>query len=113
MAKIVITKSLFKQLRKSFTDSEVGKVIDLIESLESQPKKGKALSQVGGIVIKELKYGKHRFYFITDGHMLKFATEDELAQLIIKFVRVSDKKYQQKIINEIKDVLTSFGFEGF
>ncbi len=56
---------------------------------------------------------KFRFYYITDGHILKFASEDELAYLIIKFVRLSEKKDQQKIIDEIKNVLGSMGFEGF
>ena len=86
---------------------------DLMESLEENPKKGKPVGQVGGIVIKELKYGKFRFYFITDGFKLKFLEIQELNELLIKFVRMSDKKTQQKTIEEIKIVLKNFGKEGF
>ena len=84
-----------------------------MKSLESVPKKGKAVGHVQEIVIKELKYGKFRFYFITDGHQLKFGTVDELAGLLIKFVRMSEKKNQQKVINNVKSVLKSMGFESF
>ena len=76
-----------------------------------RPTKGKSISSVGGILIKELKYKKFRFYFLTDGQILKFGTEDELASLLIKFVRMSEKKDQQKIIDKIKEVLLSMGFE--
>ena len=82
-----------------------------MKSLESSPHKGKALGSVAGIAIKEIKYGKFRFYFITDGHVLKFGTEDELASLLIKFVKMSEKKDQQKVIAQIRHALISFGFE--
>ncbi len=112
MPKVVISEQLFKQLEKKFSKAEANKVVDLMESLEDHPYKGKELAHVGNVVIKEIKYKKFRFYCIADGHMLKFGTEEELAHLLIKFVRMSEKKDQQKIISEIKDVLTSFGFEG-
>ncbi len=113
MAKVIITKSLLKRLKKSFSQKELKDIFGLFESVGKQPKKGKSLAHVGGILIKELKYGKYRFYFITDGFTLKFASEDELSSLIIKFVKMSDKKDQQKVIEEVKNILTSFGFEGF
>ena len=112
MAKVKITNSLFNEIEKKFK-GEAQRIIDLMESLGDNPKKGKPLGQVEGIVIKELKYGKFRFYFITDGYILKFGTESELATLLIKFIRMSDKKSQQKTINEIKNILKSLGFEGF
>ncbi len=81
--------------------------------MKDNPRKGKNLANVGGILIKEVKYEKFRFYCITDGYILKFGSEEELASLLIKFVRMSEKKNQQKVINEIKKVLQSMGFEGF
>jgi len=112
MPKVIISNLLREEILKRFkTESE--KIFLQMKSLEASPHKGKALSHVEGIVIKELKYDKYRFYFITDGHVLKFGTEDELAALLIKFVRMSEKKDQQKAINEIKNVLKSLGFEGF
>ena len=112
MAKVEIIGSLFEEIKKKFK-GEAHKVIDLIESLEENPTKGKLLGSVGGIVIKELKYKSHRFYFLTDGYKLKFLDKDDLANLLIKFVRMSDKKSQQKVINEIKNILRKFGKEGF
>jgi len=112
MAKVKIVKSLFEQIKKKFK-GEAHKVIDLIESLENNPKKGKPIGKVGSIVIKELRYKSFRFYFITDGYKLKILSADKLKDLLIKFVRMSDKKSQQKTIDEIKSVLRSLGNEGF
>ena len=60
----------------------------------------------------ELKEGKYRFYFITDGHILKFGSREEIAQLLIKFVRMSEKKDQPQAIAEVKRILQSMGFDG-
>ena len=112
MAKVEITNSLFKEIEKKFK-GEAHEIIDLMGSLEENPKKGKLVGQVSGIVIKELKYKGFRFYFITDGYKLKFLNIQELSDLLIKFVRMSNKKEQQKTINEIKLVLKKFWEEGF
>ena len=112
MAKVIITNALKEEIFRKFKALSE-RILLQIKSLEENPKKGKALGHVTGIVIKELKYEKYRFYFITDGFKVKFGTEDEIASLLIKFVRMSEKKDQKKIINEIKDVLKSFGFDGF
>ena len=112
MAKVKIADSLFQEIQRKFK-GESHEVIDLIETLEENPKKGKLLGNVGGIIIKELKYKNFRFYFITDGYKLKVMNESELVNLLIHFVRMSDKKAQQKTINEIKIVLQKFGPAGF
>ena len=110
MAKVIITKILQEEILRKFKSSSE-KIFLLMRSLEKSPHKGKIVGNVGGIIIKEIKYGKFRFYFITDGFMLKFATKDELAKVIIKFVSMSDKKNQQEIINKVKKTLHSLGFE--
>jgi len=112
MAKVVITKALREEIFSQFKAGSES-IFRRMKELESQPTRGKPLGNVGGIVIKELKYDKFRFYFITDGHVLKFGSSDELAALLIKFVKMSDKKDRQKIISSIKDILKSLGFEGF
>lgn len=112
MAKVEIIESLFKAIEKKFK-GEAHKIIDLLETLEENPKKGKPVGQIGGIVIKELRYKKFRFYFLADGHRIKVFDKEHLTDLLIKFVRMSDKKHQQKTIDEIKKVLISIGFEGF
>ena len=110
MAKVVITTALKEEVLNKFKSAS-SDVFALMKTLEDHPQKGKALGHVEGIVIKELRYGKFRFYFITDGQMLKFGTEDELTALLIKFIRMSEKRDQQKTINEMKNVLKSLGFE--
>ena len=112
MAKVEIVKSLFEEIQKKFK-GEAHEVIDLLETLENNPHKGKSLGQVGGIFIKELKYKNFRFYFITDGYKMKIIDESNLIDLLIRFVRMSDKKDQQQTINEIKKILVKIGPEGF
>ena len=62
---------------------------------------------------KKIFYNKFRIYFITDGYKLKFLKVEELQNLIIKFVRMSEKKDQEIVINEIKAILRKLGEEGF
>jgi len=112
MAIVIITKELEKEINKKFKKESI-QIFKLLYSLKENPKKGKLLSNIGGILIKEIKYKSFRFYFITDGFKLKFYDEQSLTNLLIKFVRMSDKKDQQKVINEIKEVLRSFGEKGF
>jgi len=112
MAQVEIVRSLFEEIKKKFKE-ESHEIIDLIESLKDNPHKGRPLGNAGGMVIKEIKYKSFRFYFITDGHKLKFFDEASLRDLLIMFVRMSDKKDQQKTINEIKKILLNFGSAGF
>lgn len=112
MAQIIIAERLKDEIIKKF--KEESKIIfKLMYSLGENLYKGKELGNVGGIVIKELKYKKYRFYFITDGFKLKIMDGTHLGILLIKFVRMSDKKYQQETINEIKKILINLGNKGF
>lgn len=112
MAKVIIAEGLKDEILKKF--KEESKIIfRQMYSLGENPHKGKELGNVGGVVIKELKYKNFRFYFITDGYKLKVMDESNLVDLLIRFVRMSDKKDQQKTINEIKKILVNFGPEGF
>ena len=112
MAKVLITKALREEILSRFKANSEN-IFLRMKQLETEPHRGKSLGNVGGVIIKELKHEKFRFYFITDGHVLKFGSADELAGLLVKFVRLSEKKDQQKTINSIKNILKSIGFEGF
>ena len=112
MAKVEIVQSLSEEIDKKFKQESI-QVLQFLKSLETSPHKGKLLGTVGGIVIKELKYKNFRFYFITDGYKLKCLGQKELTDLLLKFVRMSDKNKQQKTINEIKHVLITIGKDGF
>ncbi len=112
MAEVIITNSLKKEIYKKFKE-ESKKIFKLINSLKTDPKKGKELGQVQGLLIKEIRYENFRFYFLVQGHLLKVLGIDDLKELIIKFVRMSNKKEQQKTIEEIKHILRSLGEKGF
>ncbi len=112
MARVIITDNLKREILKKFKgDSK--KIFKLMHSLKENPKKGKELGHIKNIVIKEIKYKKFGFYFIASGFEVKFLKIEDLKDLIIKFVKMSDKKSQQKTIDEIKNVLRNFGTEGF
>ncbi|MBI4983159.1 hypothetical protein HZC32_00750 [Candidatus Woesearchaeota archaeon] len=113
MAEIVFTQFFIQELKKKFSEAEGNQILDLLETLEENPHKGKEVGVVGKILIKEIKYEKYRFYFITDGYKLKVLKVEELRDLLIKVVRMSEKKNQQKTIEEIKYVLRTLGEERF
>jgi hypothetical protein len=112
MAKVEIVPSLAREILKKF-GGESHEIVKLLRTLEDNPKKGKPVGTVGGIVIKELKYKSFRFYFLVDGFKIKVLDLDSLKNLILKFVKMSDKKSQQKTIDEIKSILKNLGEEGF
>jgi len=113
MVKVEILKSLVLEIKKKFSKKEANKIIDLMQNLEEHPKKGKLLGNAGGIVIKEIKYRNFRFYFIADGYKLKFLDEKEVVDLLLRFVRMSDKKRQKKTIDEIREILRTIEPYGF
>jgi len=112
MAKVIVTRRLDEEINKKFKGESI-KIYQLIYSLKDNPKKGKPVGNVGSIVIKELRFESFRFYFITDGFKVKFLKIEELNDILIKFVAMSNKKDQQKVINEIKHILRTLGTEGF
>ncbi|MCX6751042.1 MAG: hypothetical protein NTZ83_06295 [Candidatus Pacearchaeota archaeon] len=112
MAKVIILKHLEEEINKKFKGESVD-IFELMYSLKDKPTKGKLLGGVGGIVIKELRYKSFRFYFITDGYKLKFFDGENLTEMLIRFVRMSDKKHQQETIDEIKKILINIGPKGF
>lgn len=112
MAKVEIVGSLARDIQKKFK-GESHKIINLLRSLEENPHKGKVLGNAGEFTIKELKYKNFRFYFILDRFNINVLSKEELIDLLIKFVRMSDKKTQQKTINEIREILLKIGTDGF
>jgi hypothetical protein len=112
MAIVYILSSLEKKIEKKFKKESID-IFSLLLSLEQEPKKGKDIGHIGNIAINELKYKKFRFYLVTDNYKIKFLSVEELKDVIIKFVRLSEKKDQQQTINEIKTVLRNLGDEGF
>jgi hypothetical protein len=112
MAEVIITKTLAEEINKTFKGESV-RVFELIYTLRENPLKGKPVGNISRTVIKEIRYKSFRFYFIADGFKLKVLDEKELKNILIKFVRMSDKKSQQKVIDEIKVILRKIGEAGF
>jgi hypothetical protein len=112
VAKVEISKKLKEEILKKFKNESL-RIFDFMYSLKENPKKGKIVGQVSEILIKELKYKSFRFYFINNGYQLRILDVEELNDLLIRFVRMSNKKSQQKVINEIKETLKKIGEEGF
>lgn len=112
MAKVEIAETLKEEVLSKFK-GESNKIFNLMYSLRDNPKKGKIVGHISNIVIKELKYKSFRFYFIANNYQIRILSIDNLKNLLIKFVRMSDKKTQQKTINEIKIILKKIGEGGF
>jgi Icc-related predicted phosphoesterase len=112
MAKVIITEHLEELINRKFKQESIT-ILSLLCTLEEQPKKGKEVGHVGNIVVKEIKYDKFRFYFVSDRHAIKFLSAQELKDILIKFVAMSGKKDQQKVIDEIKHILRMVEDEGF
>lgn len=112
MAKVIITRKLEEEINRLFKKQSI-EIFNILYSLQENPKKGKPIAQVGGILIKEIKYEGYRFYCITDGYKVKMCSNEDLKDLLIKFIRMSNKKDQQVTIDKIKYILRTFGKEGF
>ena len=112
MAQIVISAVLREEIEKRFKAESV-EVFSFLNTLSDNPKKGQIIGAVGNIIVKELKYKKFRFYFVADRYQIIFRKVEELKDLLIKIVRMSERKDQQQTIDDIKTVLRNLGDKGF
>jgi hypothetical protein len=112
MVEVIILPSLEEEINNKFGSKSV-EVLELLHSLKDNPHKGKPLATVGNVLIKEIRYESFRFYFTTNRYILKIMDQSKLEELLIKFVRMSNKKTQQKTIDEIRYILKSLGEKGF
>lgn len=112
MIKVIILNRLRDEIYKTFK-KDSSKIYSLIEDLQTSPSKGKILGAVGNMSIREIKYKNFRFYFIVDGHKIYLFNKDQIDELLIRFVRMSNKNNQQKTIDEIKFILQKIGEKGF
>ena len=100
MARVIINKELEKVVDKKFKKYSI-KIFELFYSLEENPHKGKIVGQVGGLLIKELKYENFRFYFITDGYKLRILEQELLTDLLIRFIRMFSTSLASFLSNTI------------
>ena len=112
MIKILVLNALRDEIYKTFKKDSL-KVYAVIESLQENPHKGKVLGIVGNMSVRELRYRNFRIYFIIDSHKLILFSKNQIQDLLIRFVRMSDKNNQQKTIDEIKAILKQIGQKDF
>ena len=109
---VMISPELNKEINNKFRGETPG-IIRFLMSLKESHHKGKLLTQVGGVLVKEIKYRGFRFYYVVDNYRLRLFDKGELEELLIRFVRMSNKKSQQRVIEAIKVVLRELGDGGF
>ena len=114
MVRVFVTSSLKKRIIRKFSKSEADEIFCLFFELEKNPLKGKALAHIAEWMIKELKYDTYRFYFLQrSDNFIKFLSDEDLKNEIIKFVEMSKKNNQQEVIEKIKLYLKKKGFDYF
>jgi hypothetical protein len=102
--KVSISPSLEAEIYKKFKGQSPN-IIKFLMSLEENHHKGDFITQIGGVAIKEIKHSGFRFYYVIDNYRLKLFDKGELEELFIKFLKMSSKKTQQKVIDQIKNIL--------
>ena len=107
MVIVIIEKSLVKKLEKKFKPKELKEIKSLFLSLQENPFQGDLLYTFGSFVLKEKKYKSFRFYFIHSHKILIIKDIDNLKDEIIKFIEMSKKNDQQKVIDKLKEMLKS------
>ncbi|MBW2998785.1 hypothetical protein KY321_04555 [Candidatus Woesearchaeota archaeon] len=110
MIEIRISKFLLKDFKKYLSKPQQEDIINRINSFKDNFNQGKLITQIGLIQLKEIKLNKFRIYFLIDKNIIKVVKKEEV-ESIIKFISISTKKNQQKIINKIKENLRDFGFD--
>jgi len=102
---VIVSEVLAKEIKQKFGKTKSLEIANLFDTLKINPNKGKLLTSIGPFLLKELKYENFRFYFVIEGYKLRLYTEGEITNLLVKFVRMSDKDKQQQVIEEIKKAL--------
>lgn len=108
MVVVRIDNSLIKKLEKKFKSNELKDIKRLFFSLQENPFQGDLLYTFGAFVLKEKKYKSFRFYFIHSKKILIIKDVDELKDEIIRFLEMSKKNNQQKVIDKLKEMLKLF-----
>jgi mRNA-degrading endonuclease RelE of RelBE toxin-antitoxin system len=105
MVMVRIDDSLIKKLEKKFNKKELKQLKEQFLSLQDNPFQGDLLYSFGGLVLKEKKFKSFRFYFIHSRKILIIKDLEELKDEIIRFIEMSKKNDQQKVIDKLKEML--------
>ena len=105
MVIVAITKNLDKELKKRLDKNTYYEIKEVFSSLKQNPYKGDLLHVLGTVVLKEIRYKTFRFYFLTSNNLIKFIASTDLEKELIRFIKMSKKNDQQKVIDEILEKL--------
>ncbi len=105
MVIVRIDESLIKKLEKRFNKQELKEIKNLFLSLQDNPFQGDLLYAFGNVVLKEKKYKTFRFYFVHSRKILIIKDVEELKDELVRFLEMSKKNNQQKIINKLKNMI--------
>lgn len=109
MVIVRIDDSLIKKLEKIFNKKELSELKQLFLSLQENPYQGDLIYAFGNFVLKEKKYKTFRFYFLHSRKILIIKDIDKLKDEIIRFIEMSKKNNQQKIIDKLKEMIKKLG----
>ena len=105
MVIVRIDNSLIKKLEKRFNKKELKELKELFLSLQENPYQGDLLCAFGNFVLKEKKYKTFRFYFLHSRKILIIKDISKLKDEIIRFIEMSKKNDQQKVIDKLKRMM--------
>lgn len=105
---VEFSKQFIKELKKHTSKAKAKILVNKLSS--TSPSEGDFVAIISNIVIREKRLKSFRFYFIVKETKKHVITEQELKNLIIKFVALSKKNNQQQVINKLKEDLNKFGF---
>jgi len=105
MVIVRIDKSLVKKLEKRFNKKELRELKKVFLSLEENPDQGDLLYAFGNFVLKEKKYKTFRFYFLHSRKILIIKDFEKLKHEIIRFIEMSKKNDQQRVIDKLKTMM--------
>jgi len=92
-------------LEKKFNKKELKELKKMFLSLEDNPYQGDLLFTYGSFILKEKKHGAFRFYFLHSRRILIIKDLEELKDEIIRFIDMSKKNNQQKVIDKLKEMI--------
>ena len=103
---VIFTKAFQKEYKKKVgkNDYYFKKLINLV------PTDGKHLALIKDVELKEKILKTFRFYFVQKRNKIKVMTEQELKKHIIKFIKISKKNDQSKVIEKLKKDLKENNF---
>lgn len=109
MVVVEFSEGFEKELKKNFSKKDAISTVKKL--IQTKPTDGDYLTSVGNIILKEKRQNSFRFYYVQRLEETRFLSKEELKDFLIKFIALSKKNNQQKVIDKIKSDLKEFGLD--